>query len=101
MKKLSLDLDDLQVESFSTRGVRGAGGTVNGREYTAIEPGCTTSGQPYTGMGAGCSEYASCLESCSGCGGASGFNTCGNGSNCDHEYTEWNTCTQDYKHCGV
>jgi hypothetical protein len=101
MKKLSLNLDSLQVESFSTRGAARPRGTVNANEFTTIEPGCTTSQQTYTGMGAGCSEYASCLDSCSGCDGASGYYSCGNGSDCANGYTEYNTCTQNYKHCGV
>ncbi|HSU15112.1 hypothetical protein [Longimicrobium sp.] len=102
MKKLSLNLDELQVESFSTRGGVKPRGTVNANaatvdEYTCwscVDPGCTTSQQPYTGMGAGCSEYASCLD---GCGGGGSYfsrgDTCG-------DPTEYNTCTQDYKHCG-
>jgi hypothetical protein len=101
MKKLSLSLEDLQVESFATAGGMRPRGTVNANEMTTVEPGCTTSQQPYTGMGAGCSEYASCLDSCSGCGGGSGFYSCGDVGDCANEYTEYNTCTQDYKHCGV
>jgi hypothetical protein len=101
MKKLSLNLDSLRVESFATAGGVRPRGTVNANEVTAVEPGCTTSQQPYTGMGAGCSEFASCLDSCSGCGGASGYYSCGNGSDCANGYTEYNTCTQNYKHCGV
>ena len=101
MKKLTLNLDELQVESFSTRGALRPRGTVNANEYTTIEPGCTTSGGQYTAMGAGCSEYASCLDSCSGCDGGSGYYSCGDVGDCANEYTEYNTCTLDYKHCGV
>lgn len=108
MKKLSLSIGDLRVESFSTRGAVRPRGTVNANEatqvdytcVTTVDPGCTTSQQNYTGMGAGCSEYASCLDGCGG-GGASGYYSCGNVSDCANGYTEYNTCTEDFKHCGV
>lgn len=89
MKKFSLSLDDLQVESFSTRALPGERGTVAANSIS------DTTASP-SDLGAGCSEFYSCLDTC-GCGGGSGYFSCGD--TCG-DPTEYNTCTQDFKHCG-
>lgn len=67
MKKLTLDLDQLRVESFSTAETGAEKGTVHG----------------HLGTGGGCTVYDSCDGSvCGGscafpCGGGSGHYTCG------------------------
>ena len=66
MKKLSLDLDQLRVESFSTDQAESGTGTVEGRMII--------------GSGQGCSVFYSCEASACGCGGGgggSGHYTCG------------------------
>jgi hypothetical protein len=70
-------------------------GTVNANAYTEIDPGCTTLNA--SDIGDGCSAYYSCLDTCGDGGGGSGYYSCGD--TCG-DYTEYNTCTQDFKHCG-
>lgn len=86
MKKLALNLDELQVESFTTRTTDAPRGTVNAHESgTEASP---------SDLGDGCSAFYSCYDGCGGGGGYySAGDTCG-------EYTEWVNCTYDYKHCG-
>ena len=74
MRKITLDVEDLQVESFATDAAEGKQGTVEGREFTvgiqcqtantgrADCPGCQVSGaatcvwcQPDTGTCQDCS----------------------------------------------
>ena len=96
MKKLALRLDELQVESFSTAGsVRGTG-TVQGNDSWNTDTGCN----PSSLGDAGCSAYYTCLDGCGGGNDNSGWNTCGDGSDCTLGYTEWNNCTVYYKLCG-
>lgn len=68
MKKLSLNLDQLRVESFATDRTEAREGTVEGRMII--------------GSGEGCSVFYSCELSACGCGsdgggGDSGHYTCG------------------------
>jgi hypothetical protein len=66
MKKLSLDLDQLRVESFATDQTEAGEGTVEGRMII--------------GSGEGCSVFYSCELSACGCNGGqggSGHYTCG------------------------
>lgn len=95
MKKLSLDLDALSVESFATAGSDRADGTVKGNEYS-MEADCSGTGCVVTDAAGGCTVFwcapAASENTC--------LNTCGNGANCTLGYTEWNTCTNNYKLCG-
>lgn len=77
MKKLSLSIDTLRVESFQTAGILRARGTVRGNVYPDTVFDC----------GPVVSENT-CL------------NTCGNGDECTNGYTLWNGCTNNYKLCG-
>lgn len=94
MKKLSLDLDALKVESFSTALPERPRGTVNGYLYT-YEPGCTDTTCQLSDAGAGCTAF-----NCGSGGGDSGWNTCGAGSGCELPYTDNDSCTNNVKHCG-
>jgi hypothetical protein len=61
--KLSLNLDDLTVDSFDTTGTQKAKGTVFGEQCTCYTQ-CTCPGCPT------CANYATCDASCNGtCGG--------------------------------
>ena len=82
MKKLSLTLDALQVESFDTTAVRAEKGTVFGEQCTCYTvctcPGCYT-----------CD--ATCPATCPyTCDDASCVGTCP--SDCDFCPSEWDTC---------
>ena len=85
MRKLTLDIDAIQVESFSTHSAAAARGTVNaqqGRETWT----CTAAGQDtcdYTCDDATCgcpapSNYVSCVSCVQTCGG----NTCNGALTC-------------------
>lgn len=70
MRKLTLALDALRVESFATAGARSSGeGTVHGRSMVTNEPTCQSADPAY------CTGYGTCYATCQGCGGSSG--TCG------------------------
>lgn len=80
MRKLTLNLDELQVESFETDAVRAARGTVEGNEeYTyycgSVEFGCRTPG--YASCDAtrckACSSEPTCEVSCNA---TCGFTAC-------------------------
>jgi hypothetical protein len=81
MRKMRLDLDGLQVESFATAATAGSRGTVRAHS--------------------GLSEYNSCLATCGDpcqTGGASHQITCG--VDCT-TVTNHDTCENSgYKHCG-
>lgn len=82
MKKLSLDLDTLAVESFATGDGDGTRGTVRANSATL-----------------GCSEYWSCLDTCGICDGNESHRaTCGNGSRCGYtfEFCPTDDCASDY-----
>jgi len=86
MKKLTLEFDELRVESFSTEGADDARGTVEGHIYY--------------GSGVGCTAFYSCEDtvcaaSCKagGCG-QSGLNTCGHYSRCNGDSIE--VCWTDF-----
>ena len=86
MKKLALNLDELQVESFATRTTDRATGTVNANE-SGTEAGASD-------LGDGCSAFYSCYD---GCGGGGGYYSAGDTCGAETEYV---SCTLDYKHCG-
>jgi hypothetical protein len=62
MRKIRLELEDLQVESFSTSPAGGAGGTVEGHEFT-LPSECPTvqTGQPAGCRGCQNSGNSSCV----------------------------------------
>lgn len=95
MKKLTLSLENLQVESFSTLVTPAATGTVRANSWVT-----DTQGSPSDLGDAGCSAFNTCLQGCGGSNPNSGWYSCGDGSDCANGETEWRTCTQDYKHCG-
>lgn len=82
MKKLSLDVEMLQVESFATDDEKGEIGTVNA----------------HAGTGDGCSVFYSCEASVCGssCDGGcdSGAATCGHYTPCNGDSVEF--CWSDY-----
>ena len=82
MKKLSLKLDDLHVDSFDTTPVQKPKGTVFGEQCTCYTqctcPGCPTCDNtcPQTCAGMSCDYtcdnsciYGSCVETCANYGG--------------------------------
>lgn len=95
MKKIGLRLEELEVESFSTAAARDGSGTVRANEWDT-DTECVPSD---LGDG-GCSVYYTCVAGCGGSNPNSGWNTCGNGSNCTQGYTNWNNCTEYFKLCG-
>jgi hypothetical protein len=94
MKKLSLNVEELRVESFSTAGGARRRGTVRANE-ASFDVECQPTWVPNS-----CDAYYTVLDGCGGGGGNTGLNTCGDGDNCTAGYTEWNTCTNNYKLCG-
>lgn len=85
MKKLSLDLDNLQVESFATDAADGVKATVQGHMIIV--------------SGNGCSAFYSCqatvcAASCDGPCGGSGHATCGHYSQCNGDSVD--LCWSDY-----
>lgn len=95
MKKLTLSLDNLQVESFSTAAGEAGRGTVQANGWNT-----DTEANPSDLGDAGCSAYYTCLQGCGGSNDNSGWNTCGDGSDCTLGYSNWNNCTQYFKLCG-
>jgi hypothetical protein len=71
MKKLSLNIEELAVETFETMREPEQSGTIRGAESTGFEIICT------------CSDGGTCDASCDGgcgsqsCGGTCGGDTCG------------------------
>jgi hypothetical protein len=107
MKKMKLELEALQVESFVTATggrshgtVRGNAGSYNdlncGIVPQTYQAGCTNTGCPSVAAAGGCSAYPcgpeASLNSC--------LNTCGDGDNCTQGETFWDGCTNNYKLCG-
>ncbi|MBB4637878.1 hypothetical protein [Longimicrobium terrae] len=88
MKKLTLQLDDLRIESFSTTGAPRERGTVVGEEQctcpTACScPGCPTCDASCNGTCGGTCDascYGTCGDTCAGCTWDA---SCGNNS-CDY-----------------
>lgn len=78
MKKLSLDLDQLSVDSFATGDEEGLRGTVRGNSATL-----------------GCSEFWSCVNTCGICDDNESHRaTCGNGSRCGGDSID--ACQSDW-----
>jgi hypothetical protein len=95
VKKLSLSIDALRVESFQTAGRQRARGTVRGNEYS-YENDCSWTGCVVTDAAGGCTVYwCGPEQSENTC-----LNTCGDGDNCTQGYTNWDGCTNNYKLCG-
>lgn len=86
MKKIRLELDALNVDSFTTGKQEGRReGTVHGHA-SAYE----------------CTIYDSCAATYCGCpGGGSGYNTCGSANTCGICITDLDYCDTSYKHCGA
>jgi hypothetical protein len=95
MKKIGLNLDELQVESFATAAAQDGSGTVRANSWVT-----DTEANPSDLGDAGCSAFNTCLDGCGGGNPNSGWNTCGNGSACTLGYTNWHNCTQYFKLCG-
>jgi hypothetical protein len=83
MKKIRLELDALNVDSFTTEKQTQGQGTVRGHA-SAYE----------------CTIYDSCDYTYCGCGGGSGYNTCGTANTCGICHTDLDNCDTSYKHCG-
>lgn len=96
MKKLSLKIDELQVESFDTAASPRRGGTVQGREWSLGDDACSNGGCVVTDAAGGCTVFwcgpEASEDTC--------LNTCGNGDECTQGYTMWDGCTNNYKLCG-
>ena len=79
MAKLTLRLDDLRIETFSTTPVQKEKGTVFGEQCTCHTnctcPGCPTCNASCNGT-CDASCYGTCDVSC-GCGGDTYFESCG------------------------
>ena len=85
MKKLRLDLDEVEVESFPTSGFPGRAGTVAGQAEPGGEAshgagldGCTVGGCSYAGdcsWNMGCS-VDNCSDACTGYPGCSADDNC-------------------------
>lgn len=96
MRKLSLSLEDLQVESFATSAPARRTGTVKGNEWSLGDDACSGTGCVVTDAAGGCTVFwcgpAQSENSCK--------NTCGDGSDCTEGVTLWDGCTNNYKLCG-
>lgn len=86
MKKISLDLDTLQVETFSTDNTEGEAGTVYGHIPSAVGNGCTAF---YS------CEQTVCGSSCAGGCGGSGHMTCGKYGACKTDPESEQLCWSD------
>lgn len=104
MKKLTLKIDALQVESFVTARGGGLAGTVRGHDTynltcdvpNTYQKGCTATGCIVTAAAGGCTVFpCGPVASENSC-----LNTCGDGDACDPEQTLWDGCTNNYKLCG-
>jgi len=80
MRKLRLDLDDLQVESFATTPEpRRDGGTVFGQNHCTCYTQCTCPGCPTCDASCNGTCGGTCDASCNGnCGGTCGHTCAGN-----------------------
>ena len=88
MKKLSLNLEDLQVDSFETDRDRGAFGTVRAHSINTVSD-----------TGAGVSDLTDCPEESIDANTNTGYRTCGDGDVCTAGYSEWIGCTNNFKNC--
>ena len=90
MKKLTLDLDALHVDSFEPApAVRSLRGTVKGRESDTMEMWCREP-NGFTDFDFSCMA-ASCIYSCITCGGSCD-GSCATCDSCDSCYTCNATC---------
>ena len=71
MRKITLDVDQLKVDSFQTDGVQAGRGTVHGHYFTEV--GCYTDEAHNCGsVGGTCEQscYGSCNSACNSCYGS-------------------------------
>lgn len=88
MKKLSLKLDELAVESFETASAQAPRGTVEGQGFT--DQGCVT--DEYQSCGGSCPYVGTCGENtCQGTCRASCYGTC-DGNTCEGSCGGGDTC---------
>lgn len=85
MKKVRLELDTLNVDSFATAQQTRGQGTVRGHAPSQYP----------------CTVYDTCQPTGGDTGGGSGFYTCGNANTCGLCLTDLDNCDTAYKHCGV
>src|SRR3712207_2363061 len=90
MNKLRLELEDLQIDSFSTTPVKKEKGTVYGEQCTC-PTACTCPGCPT--CDASCN--GTCDASCNGTCDASCNGTCGDSCGCG----TWDSCYSCYYGC--
>lgn len=98
MRKLTLELEALTVESFAADGAAEARGTVAARQFTVYADECVT---PNGTCERDCSDHLSCWGTCNSCAGTCGA-TCGGwtcGATCagctgetDCGCQTWETC---------
>lgn len=92
MKKLSLTLESLTVESFATDGAAGTRGTVKGHDGTTYADESCNGTCVYTCYPASCMSCEfTCDQTCNGCGGSRAY-TCG-GNTCQGT-CDYATCAQ-------
>ena len=97
MRKLKLQLEDLQIDSFTTEPVRREKGTVFGEQCTCYTA-CTCPGCPTCDVSCNGTCDASCNGTCgtgdASCGGTCDYTcdyTCGGGATCDVTCAGWAT----------
>jgi len=106
MKKLTLRLEDLRIDSFSTTEVQREKGTVYGEQCTCHTQ-CTCPGCPTCDASCNGSCDASCNGTCAGCGsgdwtcGGTCDYTCGGGGTCDPTCAGWATFAGPNQQCNV
>ena len=78
MRKLKLDLDSLDVQSFQTDDGLMSGGTVQGQSGVWDLPSiCTYQCGPSTYYGCGYTDYETCGNTCNTCDQYTCFESCG------------------------
>jgi hypothetical protein len=85
MKKIRLNVDELEVRSFDTEAAPEPRGTVRGREYSLNEFSC----HPDQGCFWGTQEWDNCAATNATCG-----------ASCDWACDSYQTCPADTSCCG-
>lgn len=88
MKKMTLNLDALQVDSFETDRNGRAFGTVRAHSIDTV-----------SNTEAGVSDLTDCPDESIDPNTNTGFRTCGDGDVCTAGFSEWIGCTNHYKNC--
>lgn len=96
MRKLTLDLEALDVQSFQTEDQPLPGGTVFGA-MTEPHQGCTGGAECNTYPQSACNPYCSptlrgCVGGTYGCGGGTDWDTCADTCQTCEQYTCWQSC---------